>query len=129
MQAFTDVMLRSDGSVQEDTGDLTIERDSVRFHGGRGPVSLTDIQFVSIGRPPGLALGDWVKVEYAQALQASTVYFKGKGAEGGAKRIFSAMQHWPNSGQFECRVWVQRNHRFRLTLGSAPRKHTGASPP
>jgi hypothetical protein len=42
----------------------------------------------------------------------------------GAARIYVAMQHFPNSGQFECIVWTSGNSNRRM-LRPAPRKPGG----
>jgi hypothetical protein len=106
MQEFANVSLRFDRIAQEDTGSLTIGGDSIQFHGRRERLSITNIHFVSIGGPSGGRIRDWVKVEYGQGLEPVALYLREKGLSGGAGRIYSAMQHFPNSRQFECRFRV-----------------------
>lgn len=125
MHGFTEVTLRSDGAIQTDMGDLTIREDSIQFDGHKESVRITNTQFVSVGKPSGLVFGDWVRVEYGEDIHPSVVFFKEKKSVGGVNRIYSALQDYPNSRQFECRVWVRPKRRFRITLGSAPRKHWG----
>ena len=115
-QTFSNISLWQDGVI-DDTGTLTIGDDSVQFDGSNETLKITDIQFVSIGKRSGFSLGDWVKVEYINNFQTGYLYLKTKGRSGGVDQIYEAMQHFPNSGQFECFVWAYRNR-----LRPAPRK-------
>lgn len=125
-QAFTDVSLRRDDSAAEDKGNLTIHRDSIQFDGRAEQLRITDIQYVSIGKPPGFVFGDWVKVEYGNGFEPSIAYVRGKSLSGEVERIYAAMQHFPNSNQFECTVWTSGNRRM---LRPAPRKPGGFASP
>lgn len=120
MPVFSDILLRRDGSNRDEKGNLTIGPDSIQFEGSAETFSITNIQFVSTAHKSGSFSGDWVKVEYGDDTQPSVAYLKEKEISGGVGRIYSAMQHFPNSRQFECKVWAYRNF-----LRPAPRKPGG----
>ena len=122
--AFADVLLRRDGSRTEDTGNLTIAQDSIWYDGSAEQLTITNVQFVSLTRLSLFSGSNWVKVEYGSGFEPSVVYFKDKQDSSGAARIFTAMQHFSNSGQFECAVWTSGNASRRL-LRPAPRKPGG----
>lgn len=125
-QTFSDVSLRHDNTAAEDKGNLTITPDSIQFDGRAEQLRIADIQYVSIAKPPGFVFGDWVKVEYGSGFEPTTVYVRGKSLSGEVERIYTAMQHFPNSNQFECTVWTSGNRRM---LRSAPRKPGGFASP
>lgn len=116
-QEFTDVLFQRYGSAKKDTGTLTITQDSIQFNGRNEKLILTNIQFISYGKPGRFVFGDWLQVIYGGSLQPSVAYLRGAKHSGGTASLFSALHHFPNTHQLECTVWTYSN-----MPGLAPRK-------
>lgn len=119
-QAFADVSLRRDDSAAEDKGNLTIHRDSIQFDGRAQQLNLTDIQFISFSSPSIFNTSDWVKVEYGDNFQPAVVLLKGRKGASKTWQLYAALQHFPNSNQFECLIWAGMHLTSPLTLGVYP---------
>ena len=118
---LTDVTLWREGATQQ--GRLTVREDELVFEGQTERLTLSPVQFVSIERPARLTPGVWVKVETGGEAGPATVYFKEQPGAGGARPIFDALRHFPNSGHFDCWTWTAERggRRGGLRSAEAPR--------
>jgi hypothetical protein len=125
-QTLPDVVLRRDGATPADSGELTIREDHLVFAGQRERLTLEGIRFISYARPSRLTPGTWVKVEYGDNDTSAVIYLKEGKRSAGASPVFDALRRFPNSGQFGCFVWVEKQGRRRRSsrrwITSAPRK-------
>ncbi len=129
MHTLSDVIIWRDGITRR--GDLTIREEHLTireehlvFTSQTEQLSITHVQFVSLEKPRKLTPGAWVRVAYGTGAEPDVVYFKPQKHTGDTHSLFATLQHFPNSGQFDCWVWItypRRSYQMRLTF--APHKY------